>query len=52
MRTIRNALAGTLRENLALLLDDEEQLARVQVTTIDAFANQVVREVTGRAPCR
>jgi superfamily I DNA/RNA helicase len=39
-----------LRENLALLLDDEEQLARVDVTTIDAFANRVVREVTGRVP--
>ena len=48
LTTFTNALAGMLRENLALLLDDEEQLARVQVTTIDAFANRVVREVTGR----
>jgi superfamily I DNA/RNA helicase len=48
LTTFTTALAGMLRENLALLLDDDEQLARVQVTTIDAFANRVVRETTGR----
>jgi superfamily I DNA/RNA helicase len=50
LTTFTNALVGMLRENLALLLDDEEQLARVQITTIDAFANKVVREATGRTP--
>lgn len=50
LTTFTNALAGTLRENLALLLDDEEQLARVQVVTINSFATRVVREVSGRPP--
>ncbi|PXY27890.1 DEAD/DEAH box helicase [Prauserella muralis] len=51
LTTFTNALAGMLRENLALLLDgDESQLARVQVTTVDAFANRVVRERTGQPP--
>ncbi|MBY8855411.1 UvrD-helicase domain-containing protein [Nocardia sp. CA2R105] len=50
LTTFTNALAGMLRENLALLLDDNEKLARVDVTTVDAFANRVVRELTGRTP--
>ncbi len=44
LTTFTNALAAGLRENLALLLDDEELLKRVDVTTVDAFANSVVRE--------
>ncbi|SDD51443.1 UvrD-helicase domain-containing protein [Actinokineospora iranica] len=47
LTTFTNALARTLRENLALLLDDDDQLARVQVTTVDAFANRIVRDLTG-----
>ncbi|QXV61540.1 DEAD/DEAH box helicase [Amycolatopsis sp. TNS106] len=50
LTTFTNALARTLRENLALLLADDELLARVQVTTVDAFANRVVRDTTGVAP--
>ncbi|MFD4254517.1 UvrD-helicase domain-containing protein [Amycolatopsis thermoflava] len=50
LTTYTNALAGMLRENLALLLEDDEQLARVNITTVDAFANRVVREANGRAP--
>ncbi|MGH3517821.1 MAG: UvrD-helicase domain-containing protein, partial [Haloechinothrix sp.] len=50
LTTFTNALAGMLRENLALLLDDEQQLARVYVTTVDAFANRVVRDLAGRVP--
>ncbi|WP_277681611.1 UvrD-helicase domain-containing protein [Saccharomonospora azurea] len=50
LTTFTNALADMLRENLALLLDrDETELARVHVTTVDAFANRVVRDSTGRA---
>ncbi|RSN31734.1 DNA helicase UvrD [Amycolatopsis sp. WAC 01416] len=48
LTTFTNALARTLRENLALLLDDDKLLARVQVTTVDAFANRVVRDRTGQ----
>jgi superfamily I DNA/RNA helicase len=50
LTTYTNALAGTLRENLALLLDDEEQLARVDVTTVNAFAHRIVRNLAGRVP--
>ncbi|RQW89111.1 UvrD-helicase domain-containing protein [Micromonospora globispora] len=50
LTTYTNALAATLRENLALLLGDEEQLARVEVTTVNAFANRTVRTLAGRAP--
>ncbi|MCE6993279.1 UvrD-helicase domain-containing protein [Saccharothrix sp. S26] len=49
LTTYTNALARALRDNLALLLDNEEQLARVHVTTVDAFANRVVRDHVGRA---
>jgi superfamily I DNA/RNA helicase len=50
LTTYTNALAGTLRENLALLLDDEERLGRVEVTTVNAFANRTVRSLAGRVP--
>ncbi|MEV4895210.1 UvrD-helicase domain-containing protein [Nonomuraea sp. NPDC055795] len=50
LTTYTNALAGALRENLALLIDDAEQLTRVDVTTVNAFAYRTVRELSGRAP--
>lgn len=51
LTTFTNALAATLRENLALLLDgDQEQLARVDVTTVNAYAHRIVTELGGRAP--
>ncbi|MFG1954429.1 UvrD-helicase domain-containing protein [Micromonospora sp. NPDC048830] len=50
LTTYTNALAATLRENLALLLDDEKQLARVEVTTVNAFANRTVRTLAGGVP--
>ncbi|MEH0985728.1 UvrD-helicase domain-containing protein [Micromonospora sp. CPCC 205556] len=50
LTTYTNALAATLRENLALLLDDEEQLARVEVTTVNAVAHRTVRALVGRVP--
>ncbi|MFC3451382.1 UvrD-helicase domain-containing protein [Amycolatopsis speibonae] len=49
LTTFTNALARALRDNLTLLLDDEGQLARVQVTTVDAYANRVVRDLSGRS---
>ncbi|MFF5180694.1 UvrD-helicase domain-containing protein [Micromonospora sp. NPDC000316] len=48
LTTHTNALAATLRENLALLLGDEQQLTRVEVTTVNAFANRAVRTLGGR----
>ncbi|MER5454624.1 UvrD-helicase domain-containing protein [Micromonospora sp. NPDC002389] len=48
LTTYTNALAASLRENLALLLGDEEQLARVEVTTVNAVANRAVRALAGR----
>lgn len=50
LTTYTNALAAALRQNLSLLLDDEEQLARVDVTTVDAYAHRIVRELGGRPP--
>jgi len=50
LTTYTNALARALRENLTLLLDNEEQLARVDVTTVNAFAHRVVRDLSGRVP--
>lgn len=50
LTTYTTALAAALRENLALLLDDRDQLARVDVTTVNAFAYRTVRELTGRMP--
>ncbi|MGW3054439.1 UvrD-helicase domain-containing protein [Streptomyces goshikiensis] len=51
LTTYTNALAQALRENLALLLDgDEAQLARVDVTTVNAFAHRTVAEGDTRMP--
>ena len=51
LTTYTNALAGTLREHLALLVDDDaKQLARVEVTTVNAFAVRTVRNLVGRVP--
>ncbi|BCY13176.1 DEAD/DEAH box helicase [Actinoplanes sp. L3-i22] len=50
LTTFTNALADTLRENLALLLDSEELLTRVEVTTVNGYAYRVVRALSGRAP--
>ncbi|MFK0249513.1 UvrD-helicase domain-containing protein [Amycolatopsis azurea] len=49
LTTFTNALARALRDNLTLLLDDDGQLARVHVTTVDAYANRVVRDLAGRS---
>ncbi|PVC78698.1 UvrD-helicase domain-containing protein [Streptomyces sp. CS081A] len=50
LTTYTNALASGLRDMLLLLLDeDEEALARVDVTTVDAFANGVVRSKVAAA---
>ncbi|WP_077798640.1 UvrD-helicase domain-containing protein [Streptomyces sp. JHA26] len=51
LTTYTNALAATLRENLSLLLDgDEELLGRVDVTTVNAYAHGVVTRLDGKAP--
>ncbi|SDG02489.1 UvrD/REP helicase N-terminal domain-containing protein [Sinosporangium album] len=50
LTTFTNALAGTLRENLASLLEDEDRLARVDITTVNAFAHRTVRAVAGHVP--
>ncbi|WLQ63631.1 UvrD-helicase domain-containing protein [Streptomyces glycanivorans] len=51
LTTYTNALAAGLRQMLGLLLDeDEELLARVDVTTVDAYANGIVRAKSGIAP--
>lgn len=51
LTTYTNALAGALRENLSLLLDgDEKLLARVEVTTVDAYAHRIVTQVGGKSP--
>ncbi|MFE4411337.1 UvrD-helicase domain-containing protein [Streptomyces sp. NPDC056821] len=51
LTTYTNALAAGLREMLGLLLDeDEELLARVDVTTVDACANGIVRAKSAAAP--
>jgi len=50
LTTYTNALAGTLRESLALLVDDPAQLERVEITTVNAFAHRTVRELAGRVP--
>ncbi|MFI8093482.1 UvrD-helicase domain-containing protein [Streptomyces sp. NPDC086080] len=51
LTTYTNALAATLRENLSLLLDgDEELLERVDVTTVNAYAHGVVTRLDGKAP--
>ncbi|CAL9342366.1 ATP-dependent DNA helicase Rep [Streptomyces sp. enrichment culture] len=51
LTTYTNALAAGLREMLGLLLDEDERLlARVDVTTVDAYANGVVRAKSAAAP--
>ncbi|MGW0085312.1 UvrD-helicase domain-containing protein [Streptomyces sp. NPDC003393] len=51
LTTYTNALAAGLRDMLGLLLDEDEKLlARVDVTTVDAFANGVVRARSANAP--
>ncbi|MFJ5225117.1 UvrD-helicase domain-containing protein [Streptomyces sp. NPDC088400] len=51
LTTYTNALAATLRDNLALLLDgDQRQLARVDVSTVNSYAHRVVTELGGAAP--
>ncbi|MFI0895021.1 UvrD-helicase domain-containing protein [Streptomyces sp. NPDC020983] len=53
LTTYTNALAAGLREMLGLLLEgDERLLGRVDVTTVDAYANGVVRakSTTGLTP--
>ncbi|QIK06139.1 UvrD-helicase domain-containing protein [Streptomyces sp. ID38640] len=49
LTTYTNALAATLRESLTLLLDgNEEQLARVDVTTVNAYAHRTISDLAGR----
>ncbi|MCX5210081.1 AAA family ATPase [Kitasatospora sp. NBC_00240] len=51
LATYTNALAAGLRDNLDLLLDGEEALlGRVDVTTVDAYANGFVRSQDSRVP--
>jgi hypothetical protein len=51
LTTFTNALAGSLRDNLALLLDgDERLLVRVDVTTVNAYAHRIVTGLGGSAP--
>ncbi|MEV4467384.1 UvrD-helicase domain-containing protein [Micromonospora echinofusca] len=50
LTTYTNALAATLREHLALLLNDERQMGRAEVTTVNAFANRTLRALAGRVP--
>jgi len=51
LTTYTNALAAALRENLSLLLDgDPALLDRVEVTTVNAYAHQVVTRLDGKAP--
>ncbi|WP_338932302.1 UvrD-helicase domain-containing protein [Streptomyces netropsis] len=51
LTTYTTALAATLRESLALLLDgDRTRLARVDVTTVNGFAHRIVTERGGHTP--
>jgi hypothetical protein len=51
LTTYTNALAAGLRDMLSLLLADEDKLlARVDVTTVDAYANGVVRAKSAVVP--
>lgn len=50
LTTYTTALASALRENLTLLVDDADQLARVEVTTVNAFAYRTVQRLAGRVP--
>ncbi|TQM72136.1 UvrD-like helicase family protein [Actinomadura hallensis] len=44
LTTFTNALADSLRDSLARLLDDTEALDRVEVTTVNALARRVVAD--------
>jgi superfamily I DNA/RNA helicase len=44
LTTFTNALADSLRENLTLLVDDPALLERVDITTVNAVAHQIVAE--------
>ncbi|MDA5286250.1 UvrD-helicase domain-containing protein [Streptomyces sp. Isolate_45] len=52
LTTYTNAMAETLRQNLALLLGEADAalLSRVDVTTVDSLASRVIREARGRVP--
>ncbi|MFE0818080.1 UvrD-helicase domain-containing protein [Streptomyces sp. NPDC058847] len=51
LTTYTNALAGSLRDNLRLLLDgDAALLDRVEVTTVNAYAHGVVTRLDGKVP--
>ncbi|MFG2935034.1 UvrD-helicase domain-containing protein [Streptomyces sp. NPDC048282] len=50
LTTYTTALAKSLRENLALLLEDDALLERVDVTTVDALARDIVRRQRGSVP--
>ncbi|MGW0797101.1 UvrD-helicase domain-containing protein [Streptomyces sp. NPDC002692] len=51
LTTYTNALATSLRENLAFLLDnDPALLGRVDVTTVNAYAHGVVSRLDGKSP--
>ncbi|MFF5183427.1 UvrD-helicase domain-containing protein [Streptomyces sp. NPDC000345] len=51
LTTYTNALAASLRENLAFLLDDDPALLdRVDVTTVNAYAHGVVSRLDGKVP--
>lgn len=51
LTTYTNALAVGLRDMLGLLLDEDESLlARVDVTTVDAYATGVVRAKSAQMP--
>lgn len=50
LTTYTTALADTLREHLAQLIDDESQLSRVEVTTVNSFAFRTVRALAGQVP--
>ncbi|MFF4587332.1 UvrD-helicase domain-containing protein [Streptomyces sp. NPDC001388] len=51
LTTYTNALAASLRENLAFLLDNDPALLdRVDVTTVNAYAHGVVSRLDGKVP--
>jgi hypothetical protein len=51
LTTFTGALAASLRENLSVLLDgDASLLARVDVTTVNAYAHGIVSRLDGKVP--
>lgn len=51
LTTFTGALAASLRENLSVLLDgDASLLARVDVTTVNAYAHGIVSRLDGEVP--